>query len=375
MSWQKLLIMQKKHILLLFLISFFTLVAFLIIKNKTSQPISEQKNTNKKVSTIECKSIKKQSVSPLIEFSGRITSSNKINIISEVNGVSKIENTKFEVGEYFKKGDVLLSIEDSDIALELKSIKSQFLALLIKVLPDIKMDFPSLGSEIEFYVNNFNLNNNISDLPKITHSKARNFLSSRQVFSNYYTIKSLEKKIEKFKIRAPFEGVLTRVLIDPGSSIIIGQPLGEFINPKMYEINGSVSINDSKLIQPGNEVIIYSNDLNSKIKGVVDRIGCHINELTQSVDVFILVKDSTVKDGMYVTGNIVCDTINNIFKIERSRITKKNQVYTVLNNELKLKNVDIIVFQNDSVIVDGLLNKDCIVTQYRNYFYDNMPIN
>ena len=93
------------------------------------------------------------------------------------------------------------------------------------------MDFPKLGSELEKYINEFQLNGQIANLPKTTNSKQRNFLSSKQVFSNYYTIKSLENKLNKFKIRAPFDGVLTQTLIDIGSNIIVGQPLGQFIDP------------------------------------------------------------------------------------------------------------------------------------------------
>ena len=63
---------------------------------------------------------------PKIDFSGRINSIRKINIVSEINGISKTNYTNFEVGKKFKSGDVLIYIEDRDIDLELKSIKSQF---------------------------------------------------------------------------------------------------------------------------------------------------------------------------------------------------------------------------------------------------------
>ncbi len=367
--------MSKKQKLLVVIGAFFILVTFLIVKNRTNQSVTETQNNTKKIKTIDCTDIKQSNITPLIELSGRIISSNKINIISEVNGVSNVKNSKFEVGEIFKKGEVLLSIEDGDIELELMSIKSQFLALLLQVLPDIKMDFPSLGSQLQLYVNNFNLEGPIPTLPKITKVKARNFFASRQIFANYYTIQSLEKRIEKFKIKAPFDGVLTKVLIDPGSSIIIGQPLGEFINLSTYEVNGSVSVNDAKLIQIGDTVLISSDDLSSTIKGVVNRVGSHINELTQSVDIFVSVNNDNIKDGMYVTGQVVCETLDGVVKIERSKITKENQVYTVVESKLKLKNIDIICFQNDSVIINGLDNGDCVVNQYRNYFYDNMSIN
>lgn len=367
--------MNKKQKLIAFIGAFFIIVTFLIVKNRTTQLISEPQTNTKKVNIIDCTNIKQISTKPLIELSGRITSSNKINIISEVNGVSKVQYSRFEVGEIFKKGDILLSIDDGDIELELKSIKSQFLALLLQVLADVKMDFPSLGNKLQSYVNNFNLDSPIPNLPKITQLKARNFFASRQVFANYYTIKSLEKRIDKFKIKAPFEGVLTKVLIDPGSSIIIGQPLGEFINLNNYEMNGSVSVNDSKLIEKGDTVLITSNDLNSTIKGSVSRVGSHINELTQSVDVFVSVNDNRVKDGMFITGEIICNDLDNVVKIERSKITRENQVYTIVENQLKLKNIDVICYQNDSVIINGLNISDCVVNQYRNYFYNNMLIN
>ena len=61
-------------------------------------------------------------------------------------------------------------------------------------------------------------------------------------------------------------------------------------------------------------------------------------------------------------------------KIERSKITKENQVYTIVDNKLKLKNIDIICYQNDSVIISGLNINDCVVNQYRNYFYDYIAV-
>ena len=44
-------------------------------------------------------------------------------------------------------------------------------------------------------------------------------------------------------------------------------------------------------------------------------------------------------------------------------------------DNLKLKLIDIIVFQDDSVIIKGVNKNDCIVNQYRHYFYDGMLIN
>ena len=60
--------------------------------------------------------------------------------------------------------------------------------------------------------------------------------------------------MEKFKIRAPFDGVLTKTFVDPGSNIIVGQPLGEYLDPTSFEINASVSPNEIRFVKVGNSV-------------------------------------------------------------------------------------------------------------------------
>jgi len=366
--------MTKKQKLQLFSLFIIMLIIILFIKShkKNETPALEKAQDSSPI--IMCVELISENIAPLIDFSGRINSSSKINILSEVNGISKIANSRFEIGEKFNKGEVLIYVKDDDIALELKAIKSQFLTLLVQVLPDIRMDFPSLGNRFQNYVNNFSLEGRIADLPTTNGSKQRTFISSRQIFANYYTIKALENKLNKFKIRAPFDGVVTKALIDPGSNVIIGQPLGEFIDPNKYEISTSVSISESNIINKGNKVIIASDDLEGQTTAVVTRIGNHINELTQSIDVFIEVERGLVKDGMYVTGQIICDTLIDICKIERSSIVKNNKIYVLKNDSLKTRNLDIIVLQNDYAIVKGLSENHCIVKEHRNYFYDGMPV-
>ena len=366
--------MTKKQQLQLFGLCFFILTMILFLKSHKKNIKNEIDNAENQKSSIVCASINKENITPLIDFSGRISSKNKINIVSEVNGISQVSNMQFEVGQAFKKGEVLISIHNDDTYLELKALKSQFLSLLLQVIPDIKMDFPSLGMKFQSYINNFSLEKNISEIPKTSTAKQRNFLAARQIFANYYTIKSLEKRLEKFQITAPFDGIVTKALIDLGSNVIIGQPLGEFISINSYEIHTSVSVNESKFIKVGNSVLISSEDLNNQISGSISRIGSHINELTQSIDVFIETNNEFLKDGMYATGQIFGDTLLNVYKIERSKLLNNSKIYIIENNKLKTKSVNMLIFQNDNAIISGLDENSCVVNEYRNYFYDGMII-
>ena len=176
--------MSKKNRILIVLISLMILVIILIVNNRLNNKSKVESNFDNKEEVINCFNIKLTDAQPLIDVSGRIKSTQKINIISEVNGVSNASSV-FEVGEFFKKGQVLISIDDSDLLLNLKSVKSQFLALLLNIYPEIKMDFPSLASNFDGYITNFNMNSVLPKLPEVRNTKAKNFLASRQIYANY----------------------------------------------------------------------------------------------------------------------------------------------------------------------------------------------
>ena len=86
---------------------------------------------------------------------------------------------------------------------------------------------------------------------------------------------------------------------------------------------------------------------------------------------------------MYSSVKIICDTINNAYKIDRSKIigentgygSETNKIYLLEEGRIKLKLIEIIAFQDDSVIIKGIEDDDCIVNQYRHYLYDGMPVN
>tara|TARA_Y100000589_G_scaffold296418_1_gene303533 strand:+ start:3680 stop:4780 length:1101 start_codon:yes stop_codon:yes gene_type:complete len=366
--------MTKKQQFQLFSLIFIILVTVLIIRNRTQEEVISFNNEDKDISIHTCSNKQVKNIEPIIYFSGKIRSVNKINIISEVNGVSNIKNTNFEVGVNFKKNDVILSIKNDDLILDLKSVKSQFLTLLVQTLPEIKMDFPKLGNAFQNYIENYSLDTTIEKLPSTNNSKEKTFLSSKQIFANYFKIKSLENKLEKFTIRAPFDGFLSRTLIDPGSNIMMGQPIGEFISNENYELISSVTLKESKLINTGDIVNIYLEDSNNYVNGKIKRIGQNINELTQSVEICINITNGEVKDGMYGSGEILSKMINNKVMIERSKIIN-NQVFILEDNKIKFKKINIIAFQNDSAIIDGISSNDCVLDEYRSYYYDGMNIN
>lgn len=351
------------------------LIIFVSCGNKNNEVKDEVNSLEPKLDLISCSEFFKSDVIPRIEISGTVNSKNKVDLFSEVSGKVYSRKNKFKVGNEFKKGQTLIRIEATDLRLEIKSVKSEFLSLIIQCLPDIKIDYPNSFNEWASYVENFNIDRRLKDLPSPEVKKLRNFLSGRGVYSIFYRIMSLENKLDKFSIKAPFDCLVTQSFLSKGSNVLLGQKLGQIIDNKNYEISTSLGVSDSELFGIGDKAVLSSDDLEKTFSATIKRKGNHINSLTQSIDVFFELSDKNVKDGMFVKGQVFGKKLSNIFKIPRNKILKNKFIFIKEGGKLKEKQVQVIYFENDSVIVTGLENNDCVVDDYRNYFYDGMEIN
>ena len=344
------------------------------MKNKQDVDENNVIDQEKQSDLISCSFYSSIDIIPKVEVSGTINSKNKVDLFSEVSGKVYSRKNKFKVGNKLKKGQTLIRIEASDLKLEIKSIKSEFLSLLIQCLPDIKLDYPDSFKQWESYVEDFNIERRMRNLPDLNNKKLRNYLSGRGVYSLFYRIMSLENKLEKFSIKAPFDCVVTQSFLSKGSNILMGQKLGQIIDNNNYEISTSLGISESELFGIGDKAILSSDDLEQSFSATINRKGNHINTLTQSIDFFFDVSNKNVKDGMFVKGEVFGKKILNVYKIPRNKLTKKNFVLLKDNNRVKEKEVKIVYFENDSVIISDLENKDCVIDNYRNYFYNGMEI-
>ncbi len=324
---------------------------------------------------ISCSFFTSSNVIPKVEISGTINSKNKVDLFSEVSGKVYSRKNTFQVGNEFKKGETLIRIEASDLRLEIKSVKSEFLALLIQCLPDLKLDYPNSFEAWEMYVGNFSVDKRMKSLPEMDSKQQRNFLSGRGVYSLFFRIMSLENRLDKFSIKAPFNCVVTESFLSKGSNVLLGQKLGQIIDNNNYEISTSLTVSDSELFQIGDKATLFSDDIAQSLTAKIKRKGKHINTLTQSIDFFFNISNKNVKDGMFVKGYVFGKELENVYKIPRNKIVRNKFIYLKEGSSLKEKEVEVIYFENDTVIIKGLENKDCVVDNYRTYFYDGMKIN
>ena len=298
-----------------------------------------------------------------ISSSGRVVSVNNITISSEVQGRLIGANT-FKKGTEIKRGDVIFSVKNTDLKHLIDAKKSRFMSLVSSNLADIKLDYNTEYSKWENFFNAINIENNLPDFPEIKSAKEKNYIISRSILAEYLSIKSDEEKLSKYTVYAPFDGIITKSYSDVGGNVNPGTPVIDFIRKDKMEIELTVNTSEINLINIGDKVNFIENG--NTYSGKVIRKGNFVNPSTQNISVFtsIDVEKNSLYNGMYVSATIITKGIENVCKLPRRSIFKKNKVFIInKNNELKIKEVNIISYQGDDVIVENLSNNTLIVIE------------
>lgn len=311
-----------------------------------------------------------------LEFTltGPVKSLNTIDLFSEVTGIYEVGRRDFREGNYFKKGDVLLKIKNNEFKNNVMAQKSSLLNQLTLLIPDMKIDFPESVEKWQQYLSNYKIEKPLKSLPKINNEKEKYYIASRNIFSQYFTIKSLEAKLDKYTIIAPFSGVVTETDLNPGTLVRGGQKLGRYSNTDVYEMVGFASLDVVKYLKVGIDVLLTSSDLDGVFSGKIDRINSIIDTKTQTVKVYITSNDKRLRDGLFMTANITVISDELLSKLPSVAVQKGN-VWKVDNwNTATPQKVHIINSTDSHVIVSGLTNGIKIILNPNDKIYNGMKI-
>jgi len=88
-----------------------------------------------------------------------------------------------------------------------------------------------------------------------------------------------------------------------------------------------------------------------------------IDPNTQSVVVFIGVRGKGLREGMYLKGKLKTSAVNNAMSLPLDLLVNQNQVYTVVDNTLRLQKVDVLKTNTSSAIVQGIPDETLLVKE------------
>ncbi|MFO8146992.1 MAG: efflux RND transporter periplasmic adaptor subunit [Bacteroidota bacterium] len=314
----------------------------------------ERPPVKKIVSTVFVDTVQNRTVPIIIPANGAVTALNKTELFSEVEGIFRNSSKPFRAGQNYRRGQILLNMDDSEFAANVRSARSDLYNSITAIMPDLRLDYPELYPKWEKYLNNFDVNRNLAPLPETESNQEKYFIAGRGIVSAFYNIKNLEARLNKFSIIAPYNGVLTEALVTEGSLIRPGQKLGEFIDPSEFELEVAIRKSFSDLLEIGENVTLSNLENTQTFEGTVSRVNSRIDQASQTIQVFINIKDPEVKEGMYLEAKLEARSVEDAIEIPRELLVDQSKVYVVKDGLLNLVPVTPVYFASEKVVIQGL---------------------
>ena len=324
--------------------------AKMIINSKSKT----RKAPSKVIKTVFVDTVKNTSIPIIIPANGNLVAKRRVEIYSEVQGIFKPGSKLFKPGEKYQKNEAFISINDTEYYANVQLAKSNLYNSIAAVLADLRLDFPEVFLKWEAYLKSYDLNKPTPKLPKMVSEKENYFITGRSIVSNYYTVKNLEQRLSKYTISAPFKGILTEALVTEGTLIRSNQKLGEFIDPSIYEMEVSLSKTFASLLDVGETVELNNLEHTKKYSGIVSRVNGSINSATQTIAVYIEIKNSSLKEGMYLEANLNAKKEKNAIEINRGLLLDENKIFIIRDSALDMIDVKPVYFSDTKVVLKDI---------------------
>lgn len=336
---------------------------------KTAKPVLK-----KEVKIVQVDTLLNGTVPIVLDASGNLRATRRIALFSEVTGVFKPTGKLFRKGQAYSAGETILVLDNSEFYAQVQSARSGLNNQVAALMPDLRLDYPESYQQWQRYIDAFSINKTTPALPIPKTEKEKYLITARNIYATYYNIKNLEGRLVKFRIAAPFTGVLTEALITEGTLVQPGQQLGEFIQTGSYEIEVAISSNYADLMQVGKEVQLTNTIGNKTYTGKVARVNAKVDAASQSLAVVIAVAHEDLKEGMYLKAALNAEAIENAVRLERNLLQTGNQLFVVKGGVLQLLDVEPVYFTDKTVVVKGIPNGTVIISKTVPGAYEGLAV-
>lgn len=354
---------------LVLIIASFFLAKMIVSSNQRQRPAPK-----KIVKTVFVDTVTNSTVPITIVANGNLVAKQRMELYSEVQGVMRKGSKLFRPGQRYRSGETLMLIDDTEFYASVLSQRTNLFNLIAGIMPDLKLDYPEAFDHWKNFLDNFDVNRSLEPLPEFSSVREKYFINGRNIVTTYYNIKNLESRLSKFRIRAPYDGILTEALVTEGSLVRPGQKFGEYIDSGVYELPVAVNKTYANLLQLGREVQLRTLDGEGQFTGVVSRINGNVDINSQTIDAFIEVADPDLREGVYLEARLEAREEPNAYQMSRSLLQAGDYVFMVRDSLLERLPVRPVYFTEKSVVVKDIPEGTVIVQKPVPGAYEGMLV-
>ena len=338
------------------LLAIISLIIFAILSPKPAK-----KPAIIKAPLVEVREIERQNVRFVISSQGSVLPRTQTNLVSEVSGQIISVNDKFNVGGFFNKGEVLLTIDDSSYQVSLLQAQSRLDAAKAALVEEqARKD----QAEDEWQLTG----KAVSDAPILALRLPQLQKAKADVKAAMADVADAELKLARTKITAPYDAIVKEKQVDIGQYVSMGSTLAKtfavdyaevrlpikqrdvgFLNlPKINQSEGQLSKVEIFYQLSGTEHS-WASHL-TRYEGEVDsrsRVHYVIAQIDDPYGVLSSNERKELRIGTFVNANISGKELSDIVVIPRDALHGASKLYLVdADNKLHIQEINIL--RNDA---------------------------
>ncbi|MDP4172897.1 MAG: efflux RND transporter periplasmic adaptor subunit [Bacteroidota bacterium] len=344
-----------KKIISIVIVLIIIILASMRLKANRDNIISQKQNIATEAVTVSIANVEKKSDSFSLNLTGTLYPYKEVDIAAETSG--KITSLKYQLGQHFSKGSVIATIDDKIKKLTYESAKIEA-ERLKKDLTRIENLYKKDISSEQAY-----------DNAKISYETAKNKMDEA------------ERQLSYTKIIAPYNGVITKKIVEEGAYVNAGSPIASFVDISKLKVKVNVSESNIYYMHLGDRVkittAIYPGvTFEGKISFVSPQ-GDNAHNFPVEIEIPNNAKNP-LKGGTFVNIEVSIKSSASGLFIPREALQgsiKDAKVYVASNGRAVLKNIEIGRQNNDFLEVrSGLNESDKVVVSGQVNLTDNKLI-
>ncbi len=395
-------------------------VTLVILRPKAKRQVPAEKGR-----LVEVFPAKSEDIQMVVESFGTVEPRESLKLVAQVRGSIVDISPTFKEGNFVKKGTRLIQIDPRTYGLEVKRGKVRIKQSEAE-LKRLKQELVNLRSRVKIAQSDAILAQNeylrlkkLIDRKVIAQSQLdkseQAYLASRervQALENQMALIEPQKEqliaardmanvlyeqakldLERSGIDAPFDGWVLEKAIEVGLHVNVGQQLGSIYRSGKLDIEVRIPAKDFKWFPTGlgqdtpvaADVLFDNAGQHYTWSGHVARVKAMMDERTRTLPMVIEVDESAtdgqsknsfrLRPGMFVTIKIKGKEIDQAFVLPRHIVYPGDVVYTVRENHLKIKEVNILRSYKDLVIInEGISEGELIVKTPLSSVKDGMSV-
>jgi RND family efflux transporter MFP subunit len=296
-----------------------------------------------------------------IDSQGSVVPRTKTTLISEVSGVVTHASEKFHVGGFFNKGDLLLSIDDISYQVALLRAQAQLESAQAVLVEE---QARSKQAEDEWLLTG----KTIKQAPILALRLPQLKKAQAGVLAAEADLREANVKLERTKITAPYDAMLTAKDVDIGQYVTIGTKLAHIFAVDYAEVRLPIKQRDlsflnmfriNQAIENKASVELYYK-LNgikqvwdakiTRYEGVVDstsRVHFFIAQIDDPYRVLAKSSHDEIHMGTFVNAKVAGKRVNNITAIPLSAVYSGDTIYLIdSENRLVIQKINILRSDN-----------------------------